>query len=131
MSAFTPREVFVLFAGGGILFGAFVCIGAALYIAYTKMDLILDHLKNSSGVMALAALRQGGPWGNLLLVGGISGFVTFSGFYLKRGSVNPEDIRNFPASLKRKLVILHLSFIVVVSLLFLLGGFGKIVGWLK
>lgn len=131
MSAFTLSEVFILFGGGGVLLGAFVCIGAALYIAYTKMDLMLDHLKNSSGVMNLAPLRQGGPWGKLLLVGGISGFVTFPGFYFKRGRVNAEDINNFPVPLKRMLAILHLSSIVVVSLLFLLGGIGKVVGWLK
>ncbi|MCY1394880.1 hypothetical protein D3C76_148850 [compost metagenome] len=64
-------------------------------------------------------------------MGGISGFVTFPGFYVKRGRVDTEDINNFPVSLKRKLAILHLSSIVVVSLLFLLGGIGKIVGWLK
>lgn len=131
MSAFTPREIYILFGGGGVLLGAFICIGVALYIAYTKMDLMLDHLQNSAGVMNIAPLRQGGPWGKLLLVGGISGFVTFSNFYLKRGRISAEDLKKFPVTLKRKLVILHLSSIVVVSLLFLLGGIGKVVGWLK
>ncbi|WP_166358668.1 hypothetical protein [Pseudomonas akapageensis] len=131
MSDFTPREVFIIFGGGGILLGALFCIGAALYIAYTKMDLMLEHLKNSSGVMKLAPLRRGGPWGKLLLVGGIAGYVTFPGFYIKRGSVSAEDISNFPESLKRMLAILHLSSIIVVSFLFLLGGIGKFLGWLK
>lgn len=87
--------------------GIFVWIGVCLHLAYTKMDLMLEHLKNCSAIMVRAPLRHGGPWGNLLLVGGISGIVTFPGFYLKRGGLSAEDLANFPAPLKRKLAILH------------------------
>ncbi|ETD34924.1 hypothetical protein [Pseudomonas chlororaphis] len=80
----TPEIVFG-YLGRVVILGAFVWIGVALHMAYTKLDELLDHLKNCSAIMARAPLRHGGPWGKLLLIGGISGIVTFSGFYLKRG----------------------------------------------
>jgi hypothetical protein len=100
--------------------GLIIWIGACLYLAYTKMDLMLSHLKNSVAVNNLAPLRHGGPWGKLLLVGGIAGFVTFPGFYLKRGQLNPDDLANFPAALKRKLVCLYWC---VIGLLLVMVAF--------
>jgi hypothetical protein len=58
----------------------FVWVGVALRVGHMQMDQMLEHLKNSPSVMTLAALRNGGPWGRLMLIGGISGFVTFSSF---------------------------------------------------
>lgn len=57
--------------------------------------------------MNRAPLRYGGPWGKLLLIGGISGVVTFPGIYLKHGGVSVEDLKKFPAQLKRKLAVLQ------------------------
>lgn len=94
---------------GLVLVCMFVWIAIALHIAYTKMDTMLEYLKNSSSVMALAPLKRGGPWGRLLLIGGISGFVTFPNFYIRRGGVNPEDLRKLPKPLKRQLVVLQWS----------------------
>ncbi|MCP1488718.1 hypothetical protein J3D48_005031 [Pseudomonas fluorescens] len=103
------------------LAGQILWIGVCLHLAYTKMDLMLEHLKNCSAITARAPLRHGGPWGKLLLVGGISGIVTFPLFYLKRGELSSEDLANFPASLKRKLVMLQWS---VISLLLVMISFG-------
>ncbi|WP_248805811.1 hypothetical protein [Pseudomonas sp. MWU13-2100] len=105
----TSAAFIVGYLCGLVLLCIFALIAISLRLAYTKMDVMLEHLKNSSSVMSLAALRHGGPWGKLLLVGGISGFVTFSGFYLKHGGVDAEDLKNFPVSLKRKLTILQWS----------------------
>ncbi|MFI8482533.1 hypothetical protein ACIGCM_18355 [Pseudomonas sp. NPDC078700] len=103
MSLNTADKVFL--AVGLIDFaGIFICLGVALHMAYTKMDLMLVHLKNCSAVMAHAPLRHGGPWGKLLLVGWIAGAVTFPKYYLKHGGVSIEDLNGFPAQLKRKLV---------------------------
>lgn len=101
--------------------GIFLWIGVCLHLAYTKMDLILGHLKNCSAVMVRAPLQHAGPWGKLLLVGGISGIVTFPGFYLKRGELSAEDLANFPALLKRKLVVLQWS---LIGLLLVMLSFG-------
>jgi hypothetical protein len=103
------------------LAGLILWIGVCLHLAYTKMDLMLEHLKNCSAVTARAPLRHGGPWGKLLLVGGISGILTFPQFYLKRGELSSEDLASFPASLKRKLVVLQWS---VISLLLVMISFG-------
>lgn len=103
------------------LAGIFLWIGGCLHLAYTKMDLMLEHLKNCSAIMTRAPLRHGGPWGKLLLVGGISGIVTFPTFYLKRGELSSEDLANFPASLKRKLAVLQWS---VIGLLLVMASFG-------
>ena len=93
---------------------------AALYLAYTRMDLMLDKLKNCSAIMARAPLRHGGPWGKLLLVGGISGILTFPGFYLSRGKLSIKDLESFPTALKRKLIALQFTVIGLLTTLALL-----------
>ncbi|POA29196.1 MULTISPECIES: hypothetical protein [unclassified Pseudomonas] len=102
-----------------------VWIGIALYIAHTKMDLILEHLKNSSAGTKLAALKQGGVWGRLLLVGGASGLVTFANFYIRRGTLSTEDVNNFPGPLKQKLVLVQWSAIGLLSAMTVLVAVGK------
>jgi hypothetical protein len=94
---------------GAVLLGMIVWIGVCLHLAYTRMDEVLGYLQNCSAVMSRAPLRHGGPWGKLLLVGGISGIVTFPGFYLKRGGVSTDDLSSLPPALKRKLMILQWS----------------------
>ncbi|MCU0121764.1 hypothetical protein N8H74_26180 [Pseudomonas sp. B2M1-30] len=103
------------------LAGLLVWIGVCLHLGYTKMDLMLEHLKNCQAIMTRAPLRHGGPWGKLLLVGGISGIVTFPKFYLKRGELSSEDLASFPAALKRKLAVLQWS---VIGLLLVMICFG-------
>lgn len=127
----TAREVFILLGGGTLFLGIFVWIGVALHMAYTKMDIILKHLSNCSTIMARAPLRHGGPWGKLLLIGGISGVVTFPGVYLKHGGVSIEDLNNFPTPLKRKLAIIQWTGIGLLSAIVLLWGIGKIAGWIR
>jgi hypothetical protein len=110
---------------GVVILCMFVWIGIALRLGYTKMELMLGHLKNSSSVQSLASLKHGGPWGKLLVVGGISGFVTFSGFYVRRGGVNAQDVHNFPATLKRTLAMLQWSAIWLFGVLVILVIVGK------
>lgn len=102
--------------------GIFIWMGVCWYLAYTKMDLMLEHLRNCSAIRARAPLRYCGPWGMLLLVGGISGIVTFPGFYLKRGGMSTKDLDNFPAPLKRKLAILHWCNLVLLLVMLCLGA---------
>jgi hypothetical protein len=87
--------------------GAFISIGISLHLAYTKMDVMLNHLKNCPAVMIRAPLRNGGPWGNMLLLGAIMGVMTTPQLYLRDGGANAEDLKNFPANLKKKLIILQ------------------------
>lgn len=117
------------YLGGVMILGAFVWIGIALHMAYTKMDELLGFLKNCSAVMARAPLRNGGPWGKLLLIGGISGIVTFPGFYLKRGELNADDLDRLPAPFKRTFAWMQWSAIGLLSFASALWVVGKIVGW--
>lgn len=54
----------------GIL-GLCVWIGVVLYFAYTRMDEVLEHLKNGTAIKNRLPLCDGGPIGKLLLIGGI------------------------------------------------------------
>lgn len=100
-----------------VLIGMAIWIGVCLHLAYTRMDEILGFLKNCSAVMNRAPLRHGGPWGKLLLIGGISGIVTFPGVYLKYGGVSVEDLKRFPTQLKRKLAVLQWCVIVLLVMM--------------
>ncbi|GLK89378.1 hypothetical protein [Pseudomonas turukhanskensis] len=106
---------------GLVVIGQIIWILIALRIGYTKLDVMLSHLKKSSSIIALAPLRHGGVWGKLLLVGGISGVVTFANLYLRFGTVSAEDISNFPAPLKRKLAILQWTVIGLVGAMVILA----------
>lgn len=125
MSLNTADKIFL--AVGLIDFvGIFLWIGVCLHLSYTQMDRMLDHFKNSSLLNTFVPLRQGGPWGRLVLVGSISSVITFPGFYLKRGSVNAEDLRCFPRALKRKLVILQWSGLILLVVMVCVGVVAKL-----
>ena len=110
---------------GVVIISMIIWIGIALYIAHIKMDMILEHLKNSSAGTRLAALKHGGAWGRLLLVGGASGLVTFKNFYIRRGTLSTEDVASFPVSLRQKLVWMQWSAIVLLSAMVVLVALGK------
>ena len=114
MSVSIADQIFLAFSL--LIFGGiFACIGVSLHMAYTQMELMLAHLKNSSAIRPHIPLKNGGPWGKLLLVGWIAGIVTFPGFYLKRGEVSIEELNAFPTTLKRRLAIVKWSSIVLLS----------------
>ena len=125
MSLNTADKIFL--AVGLIDFvGIFLWIGVCLHLAYTQMDLMLDHLKNSVLINTFVPLRQGGPWGKLVLIGSISSVIAFPGFYLKRGSVNAEDLRCFTGSLKRKLVMLQWGGLILLVVMVCIGVVAKL-----
>jgi hypothetical protein len=100
---------------GAVLLGIFIWIGMCLHLACAQMDEMLERLKNCSAVMNRAPLRHAGPLGKLLLVGGISGIVTFPGIYLKHGGIRVEELNSFPAQLKKKLAVLQWSVILLLA----------------
>lgn len=117
---------------GAVIICLFVClfvwIAFALRIGFTQMDSMLGFLRNCSFIDGLAKFKKGGLWGRLLLVGSVSGVVTFPGLYIRLGTVDAEDIRRIPVQLKRRLVFLQWAGVVLISLLFLLVLVGKIFG---
>jgi hypothetical protein len=116
--------------GGAVLLMIFVWIGFALYLAYTKIDVMLSHLKNSTAVTALSRYRQLGAWGRFHLIAGISALVAFPNRHIKDGSLSAEDINSLPAPIKRKLVIWHWGILILGGLFLLFGGIGEIAGWI-
>jgi hypothetical protein len=82
-------------------------LGIALYIAYFKVDLMLNHLKNCPVVMIRAPFKNGGPGGRLFLLGAIIGLMTMPRFHIRHGGASAEDLKNFPKDLKLKLIILQ------------------------
>ncbi|WP_313027283.1 hypothetical protein [Pseudomonas lopnurensis] len=105
----STAEFVIGYLCGLVIFFLLIWIGVALHMAYKQMDTILEHLKRSTAVTARSPLRHGGPWGEILLVGGISGIITFPGFYLKKGTINIKELENFPSRLKSNLVVLQWS----------------------
>ncbi|MEB0039942.1 MULTISPECIES: hypothetical protein [unclassified Pseudomonas] len=105
MSVSTADKIFLcvgLINFGGIL----IWITIALYIAYTKMDLMLGHFKNSSAVMIRAFLIHSGPWGRMHVFGLIMGLMVMPGVFVRKGAVSTEDLKNFPVPLKHKLAVM-------------------------
>ncbi|MDY7563094.1 hypothetical protein QN382_04890 [Pseudomonas sp. 10B1] len=106
MSVSTADKIFLcvgLIDFGGI----FIWIAIAMYLAYTKMDLMLGHMKNSPIVMIRRFLIHAGPWGRMHVFGLIMGMMVTPGMALRRGAVSAEDLKNFPASLKRQLIVMQ------------------------
>jgi len=52
-----------------------------------------------------------GAWGRLFVLVAIMGVMTMD------GGANAKDLQNFPGSLRRKLIVLHLSGVVLITLL--------------
>ncbi|CAI8845496.1 MULTISPECIES: hypothetical protein [Pseudomonas] len=113
-------EIVIGYSSGVVLIAMCIWIALMLHVAYTKMDFILEHLKNCKAIMARVPLRHGGAWGKLMLIGGISGIITFPGFYLKRGELSLDDLQAFPKLLKRKFIIMHWSALGLMAALILL-----------
>lgn len=123
-------ELMVGFFCGLVILGAFIWLGVVLFLAYTRMDEVLEHLKNCTAVTKRLPLLHSGPLGKLLLMGGISGIVTFPGIYLKHGGVSIEDLQRFPPELKGKFAVLQWTAIGIFFSMAVLVTLGKS-GWLK
>ncbi|MEB0039943.1 MULTISPECIES: hypothetical protein [unclassified Pseudomonas] len=105
MSMSTADKIFLCV--GLVNFGGiFIWLGIASYLAYAKMDLMLGHMKNSQMVMMRVFLIHTGLWGRLHVFGLIMGLMVIPGIALRKGVVSAEDLKNFPADLKRKLIVM-------------------------
>jgi hypothetical protein len=71
------------------------------------MDRMLDHLKNCPTIMIRTFLINTGPWGRLIVLGAITGLMITPRIHLRIGGASAEDLNNFPADLKRKLIVLY------------------------
>lgn len=87
--------------------GAVIALGMLLHIAYTKMGLMLDCLKNSPAVTMFSGFIHVGPWGRLVVLGRIFSVISTPSLYLPDGGVCIEDIEKSPKALKSRLSTLN------------------------
>ncbi|KJZ47417.1 MULTISPECIES: hypothetical protein [Pseudomonas] len=116
MSVSVAQKLFLcisLTGFGGLLI--FLCV--SLHLAYAKMDVMLDHLKNCPAIMVRAPFKNGGAWGRLFVLGAVMGVMTMPNFYLRDGGADAKDLEAFPGGLRKKLIVLHWGGVACIALL--------------
>ena len=94
---------FALLAGPILL--AFMSIAFSLYLSRRHLDAMLEALKGSHYLAFWAAgLRDDDWFRRFTLTAQIGGMVMWPGPGIRAGEVTADEIRNFPAHLKRLLV---------------------------
>lgn len=74
----------------------------SLYIGNRHLDAMLEALKNSRHIVIHGAgLRDGGWFARQMLVAKITGVMVWSGSLVRSGEMDADDLKNFPAHLKK------------------------------
>lgn len=87
--------------------GAVVSLSMLLHISYTKMELMLDCLKNCPAVTMFSGFIRLGPRWRLVVLGRIFSVISTPSLYLPDGGACIEDIERFPKALKKRLSTLN------------------------
>lgn len=116
------------FLSGLLFLSLTIWFATALHMAYTKIDVILEHLKNSPEITSHSGLLKDGLRGRLKLISNICDYVTSPNKGIKNGTISAEDIENLPKPIKRKLIILRHSIVLLVLSLALLWCTGTLYG---
>lgn len=124
----TGVETILGFLGGGILLLMLIWLLVALHMAYIEIDVIFEHMKNSSAITSLAFWRHAGPSGRLRMISNIADHIRSPRKGIEKGSISTEDIKDLPAPIKRKLIILDRSAFPLLGTLIFLWGIGKMIG---
>ncbi|MNF88992.1 hypothetical protein D3C84_714970 [compost metagenome] len=99
-----PHEISLVVFGGPILL-CFVSLAFSLYLSRRHLDAMLEALKNSHYLAFWAAgLRDDDWFRRFTLTAQVGGMVMWPGPLIRAGEVDPDEIRNFPAHLKRLVV---------------------------
>ena len=113
-------KIIYMYLGIFVFSSIFIWHAVALYMAHKKLDMLLALFPNSVGVKTLAGFRNGGIWGKLMLIGGITGFVAFPRPYLKNGQLSRDDLQAIPPPLKFKLAVMHWILVTLATVVFAL-----------
>ncbi|MDA8482641.1 hypothetical protein NNO07_06130 [Pseudomonas resinovorans] len=77
-----------------------------LYMSYRDLEQMKAAFPKSRYVQGQLSLWRGrDPIARSMQVNAICSVVMISGFYLKRGEVEPDELANFPAHLKSRVVL--------------------------
>ncbi|ARU86678.1 hypothetical protein [Pseudomonas sp. M30-35] len=109
-----------------IIFSMLIWLGVMLHMAYTKLDMMLEYLKNCPAVMTRAPFKKGGPAGRLFVLSGIIGVVTRPKIYLRDGGAIATDLDKFPVGLKRKLAFFQATGWVLLGAMVLIWLIAKL-----
>lgn len=92
-----------------------------IYLGSRHLHTMVEALKNCRHIAGqYEGLRHQGWFGRVLIVGRISSAVLWPRPLIRIGEVSPEDIKNFPARLKR-LITLHMGLLIIAISLLALG----------
>ncbi|MCL6704481.1 hypothetical protein [Pseudomonas sp. T1.Ur] len=95
----------IIVAGGPSLLG-FLGFIFTLYLSHRHLDAMMEALKNSRYIYIWGpAWRSRGWIGGCVLVTSIAGMVVWPKASIQFGDVDPVDVKNFPAELKRFLIV--------------------------
>lgn len=109
------------FLGCGIFLGTLAWFCVAWHLGYTRMPEILKYFENSPIIKHKSSLRREGLMSMLLLIGIITGSVTFPKSLLKMGQLSSDDLSHLPRKLRNKLIVMHWTLLSLVAWL-LVGG---------
>jgi hypothetical protein len=89
--------------------GIFIHIGISYYFAYSKMEVMLFHLRNCPAVTHRVPSLKLGASGRMYVFIAITAVLAMPRRLVRIGSASAEDIENFPLDLKRKIIMLYWS----------------------
>ena len=121
-------EILFGYLSGLLFLSLTIWFATALQMAYTKIDVILEHLKNSPEITSHSSFLEDGLRGRRKLISNICDYVTTPNKGIKNGTISAQDIENLPKPIKRKLIILRHSLVVLVLSLALLWCTGTLYG---
>ncbi|AZC30845.1 hypothetical protein C4K38_2885 [Pseudomonas chlororaphis subsp. piscium] len=119
MSKVDTADIVLASLGGVTFLGMFIVMGYYLYLGYTRMDSILEAVKNCSLINSYRFYLFMGPWGKMMMVAGVGSCLLFSNYLIKHGALDKGDIENFPEPLKGRLLMLQYIGWVLLASLFL------------
>ncbi|MEW7858936.1 hypothetical protein AB2M95_23750 [Pseudomonas chlororaphis] len=104
MSQFGVAEYALAVCGVVTLSGGAIISGVFFYWGCKRMDEILGYVKNCKIIMNNRFYLYMGACGRMAMIGMVAGSLAYPGYYIRKGLMDIEDIRNFPESLKRRLI---------------------------
>jgi hypothetical protein len=128
----SDAQIIYFLFGGGVLFAiGFLFIGTQLYLAYFRMNEILDGLSRSRGVQLRRSMMGKDPFSRFFMLISVSAMLSFYNRSIKGGDLDLEDYTHFPRGLRQIITLSYLTALFAGLLLFTLWGVGKYMGWLK
>lgn len=97
-------------------------MGLLMWVVLFKVEQIEDALGNSKiNIEAKRIGSNAGLWGRQYRLGLATSVMLFSDMYIRKGLVDPDDVKNMPIHLKRWAVLPHVAAAVLLLLLFFLA----------